>query len=40
VDETTLSYLTKELTGTVEWLVALWTSQLGETDDAVRIAVI
>jgi len=38
VDKTTLRYLAKELTKPSEWLVALWPSQLGETDDAVRIA--
>jgi len=26
------------LTKTLKWLVALWTSQLGETDNAVRRA--
>ena len=35
VDKTTWRYLTKELTKPSEWLLVLWTSQLGENDDTV-----
>jgi len=38
VDKTTWRNLAKEFAKRPEWLVALWTSQLGEPDDAVRIA--
>ena len=38
VDKTTWRYLAKELTKPSEWLLELWTSQIGETGDAVRIA--